>query len=265
LKLEMVVGQVPGTAGETVPTTSFAGGGGGSYVAAQYVSGNENWFPIVIAGGGAGIYGSWTSVQALHDGQLTERPLFSGYSLSPLVSGTDPNPGYGGQGYHGGGGGGFYGGGTSYYGRSIADGNMFSNDGGHQYTAGAGFLGPQAYPTPGYEALPGFNYAVGGAATDQRAQGGFGGGGGGHSGNNTGGGGGGYSGGPGGQTSLGGSYQSGIGGGSFVGGASYSPVRRIVSTSTGLYEGASTFGGDANSITTVSPNTGNGYIQITKL
>ena len=265
LKLEMVVGQVPGNGGTENPGNSFAGGGGGSFVAAQYTSGNSNWFPIVIAGGGGGLYGSWTSVQALHDGQLTERPLFPSYSLSPLVSGTDPNNGYGGQGYHGGGGGGFYGPGTSYNGRTIADGAMSTDTGGQQYTAGAGFLGPQGYPTPGYDPLPGFNYATGGNATALTSEGGFGGGGGGHSGNNTGGGGGGYSGGPGGQTSLGGSYLSGIGGGSFVGGVSYSPARRIISTSTGLYEGVSTFGGDPTTITTVATNNGNGYITITKL
>ena len=264
MKLEMVVGQVPGNSGSLNPGNSFAGGGGGSYVASQYTAGNENWFPIVIAGGGGGIYGSWTGVQTIHNGQLTERPLFPSYSLSPLVSGTDPNPGYGGQGYHGGGGGGFYGPGTSYSGRSIADGNMTTDGGGQQYTAGAGFLGSSGYPTPGFDPVPGFHYATGGSATALTSEGGFGGGGGGHSGNNTGGGGGGYSGGPGGQTSLGGSYNSGIGGGSFVAGTSYSPVSRIVSTSTGLYEGASTFG-STTTITTVAPNTGNGFITVTLL
>jgi hypothetical protein len=131
---------------------------------------------------------------------------------------------------------------------------MATDGGGQQYTSGAGFVGTSSGVL---DPVPGTWYALGGNATALTTEGGFGGGGGGHSGNNTSGGGGGYSGGLGGQTSLGGSIQSGTGGGSFI-----IATASSVATSNGQYDGTSTFNGQ--SISNIgSYNNGAGYISIT--
>lgn len=248
-RLEMVVGQVPGNSGSVNPNNSYAGSGGGSFIA--YYNTNT---PVLVAGGGAGLYGSWTSVQTIHNGQTRRQPRYSGYSYAPANDGTEPAIGYGGPGYHGGGGGGFFGPGTAYPGRAISDSTMTTDTSGQQYTTGAGFVGTASGVL---DPLPGTWYAIGGNATALTSEGGFGGGGGGHSGNNTSGGGGGYSGGVGGNTSLGGSYLSGTGGGSFIINSATS-----VATSDGQYDGLSTFNG--SSITNIgSFNGGSGYITIT--
>lgn len=192
-RLEMLIGQVPGNSGNTDPGTGYSGAGGGSFIV--YYGTNT---PILVAGGGAGSYGAYTT-QSVVDGQTKRRPLFSGYSYSPISSGVDPAIGYGGPCYHGGGGGGFYGPAVAYPGRTIADGAMTTdpNVAGQSYTGGAGFVGSPSSASG--DPIPGTWYGTGGSATNLLAEGGFGGGGGGHTGNNSGGGGGGYSGGPGGR------------------------------------------------------------------
>jgi hypothetical protein len=243
-KVEMVVGQVPGTTGSTAPGNSFAGAGGGSFVAY-----NNTSTPVIVAGGGGGSYSSYTT-QSIINGQTRRQPRFSGYSYNPAVDGTHPSIGGGGLGYHGGGGGGFSTAGQDYNGYTGSSG-MGTDGSGQQFTHGASFVGGPVSNGSGTW------YALGGNATTLTSSGGFGGGGGGHSGNNTGGGGGGYSGGLGGQTSLGGSYLSGIGGGSFI-----ISTATNVATSDGQYDGSSTFNG--TSITNLSTtNDGSGYIKIT--
>jgi len=248
-KLEMVVGQVPGNGGSTNPGNSFAGAGGGSFVAINGTS-----IPVIVAGGGGGSYAAYPS-QAIVDGQTRRQPRWDGYNWSPASLGTHPEIGYGGPGYHGGGGGGFLGHGTAYTGRSISDSVMSTDAGGQQYTSGAGFIGTSSGST--FDPVPGTWYALGGNASNLASEGGFGGGGGGHSGNNTGGAGGGYTGGLGGQTSLGGSIQTGTGGGSFI-----ISTASSVATSNGQYDDSSSFNGTA--ITNIGNfNDGNGYINIT--
>ena len=248
--LEMLVGQVPGTTGQDPPITSYAGAGGGTFVALYGTN-----TPLIVAGGGAGLYSSTTS-SAIMNGQTRRRPRWTGYSYGPLSDGSDPPYiGYGAPGYHGGGGGGLLGPGTAYPGRTISDGARATDPSGQQYTAGAGFVGSAS--NPANDPVPGTWYGIGGNATGLPTVGGFGGGGGGHSGNNTGGGGGGYTGGPGGQTSLGGSITSGIGGGSFV-----ATSATTVATSDGNYDDSSTFAGLP--ITNLgSYNYGSGYIIVT--
>lgn len=243
-KLEMVVGQVPGSGGVLSTSTSYSGGGGGSFVAFH----NTNT-PIMVAGGGGGYYSNFTT-QSVIDGQTRRRPLYDGYSYSPSVSGTHPDIGGGGRGYHAGGGGGWDTAGQDYpsYSGSAA---MATDATAQQFTHGASFVGGAVSTASGPF------YATGGNGTTTAAEGGFGGGGGGHSGNNGGGGGGGYSGGLGGQTSLGGSYLSGVGGGSFIISSATN-----VATSNGSYDGSSTFNG--SSITNLSSfNNGAGYIKVT--
>ena len=248
-KLEMVVGQVPGNGGSTQPGNSYAGAGGGSFVA---INGTST--PIIVAGGGGGSYSTY-SAQAIVDGQTRRQPRWDGYNFSPASLGTHPQIGYGGPGYHGGGGGGFLGHGTAYPGRAISDSAMATDSSGQQYTSGAGFIGTSSGST--LDPVPGTWYALGGNATALTSEGGFGGGGGGHSGNNTGGAGGGYSGGLGGQTSLGGSVNTGTGGGSYI-----IPSATAVATSNGQYDDSGTFNGTA--ITNIGAfNDGNGYITIT--
>jgi len=242
-KLEMVVGQVPGNGGSTQPGNSYAGAGGGSFVA---LAGTNT--PVIVAGGGGGNYASYPS-QAIVDGQTRQQPRWDGYNYSPASLGTHPQIGYGGPGYHGGGGGGFLGHGTAYPGRGIADSSMTTDGNGQQYTSGAGFIGTSSGSS--LDPVPGTWYALGGNATALTSEGGFGGGGGGHSGNNTGGGGGGYSGGLGGQTSLGGSIQTGTGGGSFV-----ISTATSIATSNGQYEGSSVSNIGAF-------NDASGYVRIT--
>lgn len=257
--LEMVVGQVPGN-GTGTSGTSYAGSGGGSFVA--FYGTNT---PLIVAGGGAGIYASYPP-QAVMDGQTRRRPTWtfagnssggSTVSYSPGVENTNPADGQGGHGYHGGGGGGFFTSGGVYPGRSIGDSAQSgAGNQAQQYTHGAGFCG-QDYTTFG--GIGGTHYAIGGNATAGVAQGGFGGGGGGHSGNNSSGGGGGYSGGMGGQTSLGGNVLTGTGGGSFI--ASTNSVSNPA-TSNGSYEGSTTFSG--STITNLNTfNDAAGYIKIT--
>ena len=245
-KLEMVVGQVPGNSGSSNPGNSFAGGGGGTFIAYYGTS-----TPIMVAGGGGGSYASYPT-QSVVDGQTRRQPRFTGYSYSPAVDGTNPVLGQGGPGYHGGGGGGFLSGGQPYPGNGGSAG-MTTDPSGQQTTHGASFVGSTI------DNVAGTWYATGGNATTLTSEGGFGGGGGGHSGNNTGGGGGGYSGGLGGQTSLGGAIQTGTGGGSFI-----ISTATNVATSDGLYDGVSTFNG--NPITNLgSFNDAAGYIIITKV
>jgi hypothetical protein len=245
-KLEMVVGQVPGDGGSTNPGNSYAGAGGGSFVALYGTN-----TPVIVAGGGGGNYATYAS-QAIIDGQTRRQPRWDGYNWSPASLGTNPTIGEGGQGYHGGGGGGFNSAGQDYSGQTGSS-SMSTGAGGQNYTHGAAFIG-------GAVSNGGGNfYAIGGNATAMTSEGGFGGGGGGHSGNNTGGGGGGYSGGLGGQTSLGGSIQIGMGGGSFIRSGATN-----VATSDGQYDGSSTFNG--NAITNISSfNDASGYIKITKI
>lgn len=246
-RLEMVVGQVPGNSGSTNPSNSYAGSGGGSFVG---LAGTNT--PIIVAGGGAGLYGNWTGVQVIHNGQTRRQPRFTGYNYSPAIDGVDPADGGGGRGYHGGGGGGWFTAGQDYSSNPGSAG-MATSPSGQQFTHGASFVGSSVSNGGGTW------YAIGGNATALTSEGGFGGGGGGHSGNNTSGGGGGYSGGNGGQTSLGGSWLSGIGGGSFI-----REGATNVATSDGQYESGSTFGG--NSITNIgSFNDGSGYITITRI
>ena len=249
IKLEMVVGQIAGSSVNissnpaTGSGTSFAGGGGGSFVVLQGTS-----TPIIIAGGGAGSYSSYTT-QAIVNGQTRERPRWDGYALSPSVLGTNPAIGGGGSGYHGGGGGGLL---TAGLGYTAGTAGITDSAGGQQTTHGASFVGGTV------DNAVGTWYATGGGpSSGTSAKGGFGGGGGGHTGNNTGGGGGGYSGGHGGQTSLGGSFNSGIGGGSYIASAA-----TAVATSDGVYNTSGTFGGSA--ITNLATfNNSNGYIKIT--
>lgn len=246
-RLEMVVGQVPGNGGSTNPGNSYAGSGGGSFVGLYGTN-----TPVIVAGGGAGLYGSWTTVQSIHDGQTQRQPRFTGYNYGQAVDGTDPAIGGGGRGYHGGGGGGWFTAGQDYS-SSPGSASMSTGGGGQNFTHGASFVG-------GPVSSDGSTwYAIGGNATALTSEGGFGGGGGGHSGNNSSGGGGGYSGGIGGQTSLSGSYLSGIGGGSFIrNGAT------TVATSNGQYDGSSTFNG--NSVVNLGTfNDGSGYIKITRI
>lgn len=248
-QLEMVVGQVPGSTGSQTSGSPAAAGGGGTFVVYY---GTDT--PIVVAGGGGGSYTSYTT-NAFHYGQTRRQPRHTGYSFSPNTDGTQPTIGYGGSGYHGGGGGGLLGSGTFYSGRTIADSAVTGDGVAPLYTGGSAFNG--GGPTSGY-------YAIGGNWSGYNTvEGGFGGGGGGHSGNNTGGGGGGYSGGHGGQTSLGGSYTSGLGGGSFIISSATN-----VATSDGNYDESATFNGSA--ITNIGYNTGStggatgyGYIIIT--
>lgn len=244
-KLEMVVGQVPGNGGSTNPGNSFAGAGGGTFVAYNGTS-----TPILVAGGGGGSYSTYNT-QTVIDGQTRRRPRFSGYNYSPASDGFDPAIGGGGLGYHGGGGGGFNTSGQDYSGWSGSS-SMGTDPGpGQPYTHGASFVGGSVSNASGPF------YATGGSATNLASEGGFGGGGGGHSGNNTGGGGGGYSGGLGGQTSLGGSINSGVGGGSFI-----ISTATNVGTSNGLYDDLSTF--NSQSITNLGiTNNSSGYIIIT--
>ncbi len=243
-KLEMVVGQVPGNTGAVSSGTTYAGGGGGSFIA--YYGTNT---PLLVAGGGGGFYNSFTTA-AYINGQTRRQPIYSGYSYLPAVSGTDPIIAGGGRGYHGGGGGGWQTAGQDYSGYSGSSA-MTTDLIAQQFTHGASFIGGSVSTATGPF------YATGGNATNLLAEGGFGGGGGGHSGNNSGGGGGGYSGGLGGQTSLGGSYLSGIGGGSYI-----ISSATDVATSDGQYDGSTTFGGSA--ITNLSfYNDAGGYIKIT--
>ncbi len=258
--LEMVVGQVPGD-GSGTSSTSYCGGGGGSYVA--FYGTNT---PLIIAGGGTGIY-STSPPQAVRDGQTRTRPRWtfagnnsagSAVSYSPITeASTEPVASNGGHGYHGGGGGGFLTSGGVYPTRGIADSAQTgAGNQAQQYTHGAGFCG-QDYTT--YGGIGGTHYAIGGNATTSNAQGGFGGGGGGHSGNNSSGGGGGYTGGMGGQTSLGGNVLTGTGGGSFI--ATTNSVSSPA-TSDGQYDGSTTFSG--SSITNINSfNDAAGYIKIT--
>lgn len=249
-QLEMLVGQVPGTNGSQFPGNSFAGAGGGSFVA---LYGTDT--PLIVAGGGAGVYNTSTNGTVM-SGQTRRRPIWPGFAYSPLSSSSGaPYIGYGGPGFHGGGGGGFFGSGTAYPGRNISDSAMSTDPSGQQFTAGASFVGTSTGSLD--SAVPGTWYGIGGNATALTAEGGFGGGGGGHSGNNTGGGGGGYTGGPGGQTSLGGSFLSGIGGGSFV-----DPTATNIATSDGEYDGLTSFNGSP--ITNLSSyNNSNGFITVT--
>jgi hypothetical protein len=252
-KLEMVVGQSAGASvniasNPTASGQSMAGGGGGSFVVLQGTS-----TPIIIAGGGAGSYSTYTT-QAIVNGQTRERPRWDSYALSPLVLGTHPAIGGGGHGYHGGGGGGLLTAGQPYNFTTNYSGSAAVTDsnGGQQTTHGASFVGGSV------DNAAGTWYATGGAASAvTNARGGFGGGGGGHTGNNTGGGGGGYSGGHGGQTSLGGSFTSGIGGGSYI-----DSTATAVATSDGVYNTSATFNG--LSVTNIASfNNSNGYIKIT--
>jgi hypothetical protein len=246
-RLEMVVGQVPGNGGSTNPGNSYAGSGGGSFVGLYGTN-----TPIIVAGGGAGLYNTWTSVQSIHNGQTRRQPRFTGYNYGQAVDGTDPDIGGGGRGYHGGGGGGWFTAGLDYA-NFPGTAAMSTGSGGQNFTHGASFVGSSVSNGSGTW------YATGGNATALTSEGGFGGGGGGHSGNNSSGGGGGYSGGHGGQTSAGGSYLSGIGGGSFIREGAIS-----VATSNGQYDGSSTFGG--TSVTNIGLfNDSAGYIKITKL
>jgi hypothetical protein len=240
-KLEMVVGQVPGNSGSTNPGNSYAGSGGGSFIGFYQTN-----TPLMVAGGGAGLYSSWTSVQSIHNGQTRRQPRFTGYNYGLSIDGTNPVIGYGGGGYHGGGGGGWFSSGQDLPGYS-GSASMSTGSGGQNYTHGASFVG-------GPVSADGTTwYAIGGNATALTSEGGFGGGGGGHSGNNSTGGGGGYSGGLGGTTVGGGSYLSGIGGGSYV-----IPSATSIATSDGQYDGSST------SITNLGAfNDGAGYITIT--
>lgn len=245
-KLEMVVGQLP-ESGNINSVSSAAGAGGGSFVGLYGTN-----TPIIVAGGGAGAYSTWTS-QAIVNGQTRRQPTYSGYSYSPSASGTNPSLGYGGRGYHGGGGGGWFGGGEDYptNPNSTAVGTDLTAQ---QYTHGASFVGSAISGGTG----PFYSTGGSGNQTAPGLQGGFGGGGAGHTGNNSGGGGGGgYSGGLGGQTSMGGSYLSGIGGGSFI-----ISNATNVATSDGNFDGSSTFNGGA--ITNLGTfNDGAGYIKIT--
>jgi hypothetical protein len=240
-KYEMLVGQTPPN---TFTGTSHAGGGGGTFIVQN---GTTN--PILIAGGGAGTYGSFHS-STYWNGQTRRQPRHTGYSFSPNSDGAQPTIGFGGSGYHGGGGGGLLGGGTGYSGQSYTTASQSNDGGGQQFTHGASFSGSNEFGT---------FYAIGGNCTGGGDTfGGFGGGGGGHSGNNTGGGGGGYSGGHGGQTSLGGSWLTGIGGGSFIVSSASN-----VGTSDAQYDGSGTFNGQG--IANIGYRDGNGYIQITRL
>jgi hypothetical protein len=244
-RLEMVVGQVPGNGGSTNPSNSYAGSGGGSFIG--FFGTNT---PLMVAGGGAGLYGSWTGVQSIHNGQTRQQPRYTGYSYGLSVDGVNPVIGQGGGGYHGGGGGGWFSAGQDLPGYSGSAG-MSTGSGGQNYTHGASFVG-------GPVSADGTTwYAIGGNATALTSEGGFGGGGGGHSGNNSSGGGGGYSGGLGGTTVSGGGYLSGIGGGSYI-----LPSATSVATSDGQYDGNTSFNG--SSITNIgSFNDGSGYISIT--
>ena len=243
-QLEMVVGQVPGNSGSTNPGNSYAGSGGGSFVGLYGTN-----TPLMVAGGGAGLYGSWTTVQSIHNGQTRRQPRYTGYNYAPATDGVDPVIGYGGQGYHGGGGGGWFSAGQDFSGYS-GSASMSTGSGGQNYTHGASFVG-------GSVSADGTTwYAIGGNATALTSEGGFGGGGGGHSGNNSSGGGGGYSGGIGGHTTPSGSYLSGIGGGSYI-----LPSATSVATSDGQYDGSGTFNGSITNIG--SFNDGPGYIIIT--
>ena len=254
-KLEMVVGQIAGSSVNisSSPSTNsgvtMAGGGGGSFVVLQGTS-----TPIIIAGGGAGSYSSITT-QAIVNGQTREQPRWDGYSYSPLVLGTNPALGGGGSGYHGGGGGGLLTAGQPYSGNVGSAVSATDSNGGQISTHGASFIGGSV------DNAAGTWYAIGGFMnlSGYNASGGFGGGGGGHLGNNSGGGGGGYSGGHGGQTSLGGSYLAGIGGGSYIDSSA-----TAVATSDGVYNTSGTFNG--SSVTNIgSFNNSNGYIKITFL
>lgn len=241
-KIEMVVGQVPGTGG-SLSSSGAAGGGGGSFVVYQ---GTTN--PIIVAGGGGGRYGSATT-QTIRNGQTRRTPYFTAYS--PASYGTNPPIGHGGSGYHAGGGGGLLSSGTGYpgYSYTTASGSTADPTNPPFYTHGSGFNG--GGDLAGY-------YSIGGNSSGYTTvEGGFGGGGGGHSGNNAAGGGGGYSGGHGGQTSYGGSYQDGVGGGSFI----ISSATNI-STSDGYYDGSTTF--NSSTISNLNSfNQNSGYIKVT--
>jgi hypothetical protein len=240
-KLEMVVGQTPNP---TSTGDASAGSGGGTFVV---INGTNT--PVVIAGGGAGLYSSF-SESRWWNGQTRRQPRWDGYNYSPASLGGQPAIGFGGPGYHAGGGGGLLGGGTGYPGRSYTDANGSGVGGGQQVTHGASFSGSNEFGT---------FYAIGGNVVSYpNTAGGFGGGGGGHGGNNTGAGGGGYSGGLGGNTSIGGSVLSGIGGGSFI-----ISTATAVSTSDAQYDGISTFNGQG--IGNIGYNNGSGYITITRL
>ena len=245
-KLEMVVGQVPGNSGSSNPGNGYAGAGGGSFVVLHGTN-----TPVIIAGGGGGSYSTYPN-QAIVDGQTRRQPRWDGFNWSPASLGSDPVIGEGAPGFHGGGGGGLLTAGKDYPGQTGSS-SMSTGAGGQNFTHGAAFIG-------GAVSNGGGNFfAIGGNATALTSEGGFGGGGGGHSGNNTGGGGGGYSGGLGGQTSLGGSIQTGMGGGSFIQSGATN-----VATSDGQYDGSSTFGGSG--ITNISSfNDASGYIKITKI
>lgn len=244
-KLEILVGQQPSDTSDNaaINVSGAAAGGGGTFVVIYNTT-----TPLIIAGGGGGRYSSATT-DAIRSGQTKRQPLYAGYNYSPASSGSNPAIGYGGSGYHAGGGGGLLGGGIPYPGRSLADSaaGIDNRAGGQAYTHGASFNGSNDFGT---------YYGIGGNASGYaNVLGGFGGGGGGHSGNNTGGGGGGYSGGLGGQTSLGGSYNDGVGGGSF-----FAASATNMATSDGYYD-------DSNAgITSIgSYNDGPGYVIITKL
>ena len=243
-RLEMVVGQVPGNGGSSNPGNSYAGSGGGSFVG--FYGTNT---PLMVAGGGAGLYSSWTGIQSIHNGQTRRQPRYTGYSYGLSVDGVNPVIGQGGGGYHGGGGGGWFSAGQDLSGYS-GSAAMSTGSGGQNYTHGASFVG-------GPVSADGTTwYAIGGNATALNSEGGFGGGGGGHSGNNSSGGGGGYSGGIGGTTVSGGGYLSGIGGGSYI-----LPSATSVATSDGQYDGSGTLNGSISNIG--SFNDGAGYIKIT--
>lgn len=242
-KIEMVVGQVPGD-GSTVAGTSSAGAGGGSFI--SYYGTNN---PIIVAGGGGGFYNTLHS-QSILNGQTRRQPTYSGFSYSPAVSGTDPALMGGGKGYHSGGGGGWNTAGQDYSGYAGSGAASADSTGGQMFTHGAPFIG--GLVSTGSTVF----YAVGGNSNQITTIGGFGGGGGGHTGNNSGGGGGGYSGGLGGQSSLGGSYTMGMGGGSFIISSATN-----VATSDGQYDGVSTFNGTITNL--AKYNNGGGYIKIT--
>jgi hypothetical protein len=243
--LEMVVGQLAGNAGSDNPSNSFAGGSGGSFVGIYNTSN-----PLIVAGGGGGTYSTLAMGSLSFSNGSTRRRghVYTGYSPADYNSNM-PAAGQGGYGYHGGGGGGFLSAGQPYPGNS-GSAVMTTAGGGQQTTHGASFIGGSV------DNAAGTWYATGGNATIVSSSGGFGGGGGGHSGNNTAGGGGGYTGGMGGQTSLGGSYGSGLGGGSYI-----DPAATDVATSDGQYDGSGTFNSQA--ITNLgSFRNGDGYIKI---
>lgn len=249
-KIMMVVGQY--TDGNGANANQYAtyqgyGGGGGSFLT---LSGSIP-IPLLVTGGGGGT-GKYTN------GLFTGKNGTTGPSGSASVRGAT-------------GGSGSLGGRSHINSASVVSVNAYDGGGGAGFN-GNGYNGDGTLTKPyngGTYGEGGYSFVSGSKGGQEASSwgrpstyaGGAGGFGGGGAGNGiiVGGGGGGYSGGGGAYTNVATQADGGGGGGSYI----YS-LATNVATSDGNYDGLNTFSG-SNVTNLNSYNSGNGYIQITKL